>query len=99
MWNGVAMNVQVAEVKKPLGSVYRMTKEGNKVVFEDGNNYIFNKRTGRRIDLEERNGAYVFNLWAPAAKRKADPPIKTSNRFNVLGEVESSSFPWQDEFF
>ena len=99
MWNGVSLNVQVAEVKKPLGSVYRMTKEGNKIVFEDGNNYILNKRTGRIIGLEERNGAYVFNLWVPAAKRKEDSPVKISNRFNALSEVESSIFPWQDEFF
>ena len=76
-----------------------MTKEGNKVVFEDGNNYILNNRTGRKIDLEENNGAYVFNLWAPAAKRRGYPPVKINNRFNALSEVESPSFPWQDEFF
>ena len=57
--------MQVAEVTKPLGSVRAMVKAGNMVVFDDGDSYIVNKATGVKTVIEDRNGAFVFDIWVP----------------------------------
>ena len=59
------MTMQVAAVTKPLGSVRAFVKAGNKVVFDSGGSYIENKGNGVRTNIEDRNGAYVFDLWIP----------------------------------
>jgi hypothetical protein len=89
-----------------LGSVWRMTQAGNKVVFgdEDEMSYIENKKTGKRTWLSEVNGSYEFDLWV-AAKQSANPKqsanqlnsaVKVSNRYEVLNAMD---FPWLDEIF
>jgi hypothetical protein len=105
-WNNVEVAMQVADVKSTLGSVWRMTQAGNKVVFgdEDAMSYIENKKTGKRTWLSEVNGSYEFDLWV-AAKQSANPKqsanqlnsaVKVSNRYEVLN---ASDFPWLDEIF
>ena len=64
----VDMAMQVAEVTKPLGSVRAMVKAGNRVVFDEQGSYIQNKFTGLVTQVEERNGAYVFDIWVPKGK-------------------------------
>ena len=59
------MVMQVAEVTKPLGSVRAMVKAGNRVVCDDGDSYIVNKATGVKTAIEDRNGAFVFDIWVP----------------------------------
>ena len=61
------MDFQVTNVTKALGSVSRMVKNGNKVVFDvdvHGNchSYIEKKETGERLWLRERNGVYVLDV-------------------------------------
>ena len=68
--NLVDMTMQVAEVTKPLGSVRAMVKAGNKVVFDDGDSYILNKATGVKTRMEDRNGAFVFDIWVPRGKEE-----------------------------
>ena len=63
--NRANMTMQVAEVTKPLGSVRAMVKAGNMVVFDDGDSYIVNKATGVKTVIEDRNGAFVFDIWVP----------------------------------
>jgi hypothetical protein len=63
--NKVGMTFQIADVTKPLGAVRAMLAAGNKVVFESGNSYIQDKTRTIKTPKEERNGAYVFDLWRP----------------------------------
>ena len=70
--NMVDMAMQVAEVTKPLGSVRAMVKAGNRVVFDEQGSYIQNKFTGLVTQVEERNGAYVFDIWVPRNKNKQE---------------------------
>ena len=61
------MDFQVTNVTKALGSVSRMVRHGNRVVFdmdESGvsNSYIEKKDTGEKLWLRERNGVYVLDL-------------------------------------
>ena len=62
-----SMTFQVARVKKALGSVSQMVKNGNKLVFDQDSSgkdtsYIPNKRTNEKIWLRQENGVYVLNL-------------------------------------
>ena len=60
--NKVVMTFQIANVTKPLGAVRAMLAAGNKVVFEAGNSYIQDKTRTIKTPIEERNGAYVFDI-------------------------------------
>ena len=61
------MVFQVAAVKKALGSVSQMVRNGNKVVFDmdeyDKNiSYILHKNTGGKIPVRYENGVYVLDM-------------------------------------
>jgi len=55
-----AMNFEVTDCKKPLASVARIVDQGNKVVFDEGESYILNKKTGEKIMLERERGTFVM---------------------------------------
>jgi hypothetical protein len=82
----VGMTFQVADVTKPLGAVRAMLAAGNKVVFESGNSYIQDKTGTIKTPIEERNGAFVFDIWRPKMR---DNPVNTVNtgRYQALMEV------------
>ena len=63
------MAAQVAEVKKALLSVAKIVQAGNRVVFEDNNNFIENTTSGKRIPIEQKNGSYVMKVWIPRDQR------------------------------
>ena len=55
---------QVAEVNKALASVSRICDSGrDRVVFQKGDSFIENMKSGRRTKLIERNGVYVLEAW------------------------------------
>ena len=58
-----SMLFQVAQVTKPLGSVSKICKKGHRVVFDDDGSYIENKITGEYMNLREKNGVYVLDVW------------------------------------
>ena len=111
-WSPVEVAMQVADVKSTLGSVWRMTQAGNRVVFgdNDGTNFIQNKRTGRTRMLREDNGSFEFDLWVPVKKgaphvKKVDEvEVVTKNQYQALGEdresrQSESNFHWLEELF
>ena len=61
------MRFQVCPVTKTLGSVSRMTKAGNRVVFnaegDPEGSYIENKWTGAHTYMRQENGVYLFDAW------------------------------------
>ena len=69
--NRVDMTMQVAKVTKPLGSVRAMLKAGNRVVFDEGDSFIMNKASGVKTVIEDRNGAFVFDIWVPKGKSES----------------------------
>ena len=86
--NVVDMTAQVAEVTKPLGSVRAFVKAGNRVVFDNGGSYIQNKATGIKTAIEDRNGAYVFDLWIPRANQENQV---NTGRYQALMEREEDN--------
>ena len=59
----LTMDMRIAEVKKPLGSVRRFCEANNKVVFDEEGSYIENKRNGQRIPIKKENGVYYMTMW------------------------------------
>ena len=60
------VKAQVCQVNKPLMSVNKLVKAGNKVVFEPQGAYIEDQGTGEKIQLTEQGGMYMVKLWVPA---------------------------------
>ena len=92
------MCMQVAEVTKPLGSVRAYVRAGNRVVFDDAGSFIQNKATGMKTRIEDRNGAYVFDLWIPRAER--EKRVSTGSFDALVNEEEeedSSVFAGLDD--
>jgi len=69
----IGIGLQVADVKKALGSVRRMCEAGNRVVFDDEGSYIENKGTGERVTLTKERGSYILSLWVP--KKSQEQPF------------------------
>ena len=82
------MTAQVAEVTKPLGSVRACVKAGNRVVFDNGGSYTQNKTTGVKTVIEDRNGAYVFDLWIPRGRSEAQ--VNTGKYQALMEEDEDN---------
>ena len=57
---------QVCEVNKALTAVSRVTKAGNKVVFEEYGGYIFNYATESITPIRLENGVYMWDIWVAA---------------------------------
>ena len=59
------LRFQKTGVRKPLASVSRICEYGHRVVFEKGNSYIEDCRTGEQIFLREVDGLFVLDAWVP----------------------------------
>ena len=94
----VNMTMQIADVKVPLGSVYRIVKGGNVVVFEEGKSRIYNKATGKVTPIRENRGSYEMDIWV----ERGDEISQVDDASRVGGvtsrdEVQYERvFTWQD---
>ena len=85
----MGLTFQVAEVKKPLISVKRITEKGNKVCFgpEEGDNFIENTKTGDKVPLRQNGrGSYILDV-AFAGGRKTEITVDSG--------AEESVCPWE----
>ena len=82
----VGMTMQVAKVTKPLGSVRAMVEANNRVVFDKGGSYILDKATWAKTKIDERNGAFVVDMWIPKG-RQGETQVNTG-RYQALMEEE-----------
>ena len=60
---GKGITAQVCKVHRPLMSVKKICKNGQRVVFDDESSYVENKETGERIKVVEEDGEYVLEVW------------------------------------
>ena len=61
----IKMPIQVADVMKVLASVGQMIHSGNRVVFDEAGSYIENKKSGKRTEMKEKHGNFVFEMRVP----------------------------------
>ena len=83
--NHVDISMQVCDLTKPLGSVRAMVKAGNRIVFDEGGSYIQHKATGAKTVIEDRNGAFVFDIWVPRGEDNGH-----QGKFKALEEEEDN---------
>ena len=57
------ITAQVADVNKALLSVSKITKAGNRVVFDEDGSYIEDKVTGQKMWMEHEGGMYTLKMW------------------------------------
>ena len=72
------MTFQVAKVKKALGSVSQMVRNGNRLVFDQDAqgkdiSYVQNKKSGEKIWLRMENGVYVLDLMVGPPRQSRTP--------------------------
>ena len=84
----IETDVQVAEVKRNLGSAIKMVREGNGVwlsVDEYGksNSHVVNKATGQKLDVDIVDDNFEIKLWVPRAKPVAEVKKSGIIRYNV----------------
>ena len=61
------MKTQRAGVKKTLGSVRRVNQNGNAIVLDGKDSFMYNEVTGKVAKIEYENGQYYFNIWVKTA--------------------------------
>ena len=82
------LGFQVADVKKPLIAVKRITEKGNHVAFgpQEEDNYIWNKATGKKMMLKPRGkGSYVMEVQFVGGEKTT---------ITVDSGAEESVCPW-----
>ena len=57
------LTVQVARVKKLLGSVSKNNDCGQRVVYDTDDSYIMDKVTGEKVHLERAKGVFKYDAW------------------------------------
>ena len=67
---GRGIVAQVCKVHRPLMSVKKICKNGQRVVFDDEGSYVENKWTGERIKVLEEDGEYVLDVWVNTENAK-----------------------------
>ena len=86
----LCLTMQVAGVKKPLGSVRKMCEAGNRVVFEDisevHGGYVENKNSGARIPIYKEGGTYGVSVWR--LRKNDESSVLASNMFAALSDGE-----------
>ncbi len=75
----------MADITKPLGSVKKMLKAGNRVVFESSGSYVQNISTGRKTPIHERHGTFAMDLWIQ------DRETSSSQELAVVNQSGSAS--------
>ena len=68
---------QVANVNKALGSVSKIVRNANRVVFDTSGSYIKNMMTKGTLWLGERDGVHVVDMMVapPGREQKGKPPF------------------------
>ena len=57
------MTVQVAKVKKMLGSVSKSNDCGQRVVCDKAESYIMDKASGEKVNMERAKGVFRYDGW------------------------------------
>ena len=89
----VSMAMQIADVTKTLGSVYRMNEAQHGVWLDGKDSYMLNKPTGRKTPIRMETDRFLFTTWVKKNGRKVQEvaKVETENSFEVLAVDEEDS--------
>ena len=72
----VGCTFDVAEnLSRPLASVFEITEQGNKMVFENGGSYIQCGKTGSKIQLRSEGKLNFLDLWVEVPRSISGSPF------------------------
>ncbi len=57
-----SIEFNVADVKKPLASAFKMVKHGSRVILDDEGSFIQNKITGECMEVRIEEEAFAFDV-------------------------------------
>ena len=74
---GTALNVDfdVADITRPLLSIFEMVSKKNRVVYDEGDSHILHRLTGDKMPLRREGKLYVLDLWAKVPKKLSAHPF------------------------
>ena len=75
------LTFQISDVHKTLAAVSKISRAGNRVVFDEEGSYIYNKASGLSTPMHPKNGIYFVHIWVLV-------PKVSSGRFEALTEEE-----------
>lgn len=86
------MPIQVADVRKALGSVREMVDSGNRVDKDSSGrciSFLECKATGVKTAIHDRNGAFQFDIRVPKGKGGGVGEVRSQE------VTKNDGFPWQ----
>ena len=88
------MGFEVCDVRRALAAVSRITAKGNRVAFgpEEDDNYIQNVKSGKKIKMRKKGGAYVVDVVLVGSGRKTEIKIVSAAEVAVCPEEWVSEF-------
>ena len=88
------MGFEVCDVRRALAAVSRITAKGNRVAFgpETEDNFIENVKTGQKIPMRKKGGAYVVDVALVGSGQKTEITIDSAAEESVCPE------DWAKEF-
>ena len=60
---------QIAAINKPLVSVSKLVEDGYRVIFDDDESYILQKKTGNIITMRKEQGVFVIDAYVTKKPR------------------------------
>ena len=78
----IGMDMQIADVKKPLGSVRKICEAGNRVVFDEAGSYIEHKVSGNRTPIAKEGSVYTVSMWIPGSAPRRNSDFKRQARWS-----------------
>ena len=75
--NGTALNVDVdvADITRPLLSIFEMISKHNRVVYDEGEPYILHKPTSEKMPLRREGKLFFLDLWARVPRKLPAHPF------------------------
>ena len=88
------MGFEVCDVRRALAAVSRITSKGNRVAFgpEEDDNYIQNVKSGQKIKMRKKGGAYVVDVVLVGSGKKTEITIDSAAEEAVCPEEWASEF-------
>ena len=88
------MGFEVCDVRRALAAVSRITSKGNRVSFgpEEDDNYIQNVKSGKKIKMRKKGGAYVVDVVLVGSGKKTEITIDSAAEEAACPEEWASEF-------
>ena len=86
-WRSLGIEMQVADVKKILGSVSKMCDAGNTVIFIKNGGKVINDVTGQETCIKREGGLYTITLWVPTNGKENDKKEDITKGTKPMGFV------------